>query len=116
MGASDAIDRLFEGKTVSLRPTYDRLINELKQFGMLKESVKKTAIHLEKRSGFGIVHPRKDHLLLEFRTDYEIDDPRIMRTEKISSQRFEHSVKMENENDVDGQLISWLMDAYELSR
>lgn len=116
MGASDTINRLFEGKPAALRATYDRLISELKQFGVLKESAKQTAIHLEKRSGFAVVHPRKDHFILEFRTDYEIDDPRILHMEKISAQRFEHSVKLEQENDVDGQLISWLMDAYELSR
>jgi hypothetical protein len=116
MGASDAIDRLFEGKPAALRATYDRLISELKQFGVLKESAKQTSIHLEKRSGFAGVHPRKDYFNLEFRTDYEIDDPRIVRLQKISAHRFEHTVKLEKESDVDGQLISWLMDAYELSR
>ena len=116
MSKSDAIDRLFEGKPAALRATYDRLISELKQFGVLKESAKQTSIQLEKGSGFAGVHPRKDHFLLEFRTDYEIDDPRILNIQKISTQRFEHSVRLEKESDVDGQLMSWLMDAYELSR
>jgi hypothetical protein len=88
----------------------------LKQFGVLKESAKQTSIHLEKGSGFAGVHPRKDYFNLEFRTDYEIDDPRIVRLQKISAQRFEHTVKMEKESDVDGQLLEWLLDAYELSR
>ena len=116
MTTADAIDRLFEGKPAAIRATYDRLIGELKQFGVLKESPKQTSIHLEKRSSFAGVHPRKDHFLLEFRTDYEIDDPRIISIQKISAHRFEHTVKLEQEIDVDGQLMGWLMDAYELSR
>ena len=112
----EGVDKLFEGKTPELRATYDRLINQLQQFGVVKVAPKQTSIHLEKNAGFAGVHPRKASFNLEFRTDYKIDDPRITRTQQLSARRFEHTVKLEHEQDVDEQLLKWLKDAYDLSK
>ena len=68
-------------------------------------------IHLEKNSGFAGVHPRKGYFNLEFRTDYKIDDPRIVKQQQLSARRYEHTVKLERESDVDEQLLKWLKDA-----
>jgi hypothetical protein len=112
----NSVDHLFEGKAPDLRATFDRLISQLQQFGEIKVSPKQTSIHLEKNSGFAGVHPRKSSFNLEFRTDYKIDDPRITRVQQLSARRFEHTVKLEKESDVDDQLLKWLKDAYELSK
>ncbi len=112
----NSVDHLFEGKASELRVTYDHLIEQLRQFGDIKVAPKQTSIHLEKNSGFAGVHPRKNYFNLEFRIDYKIDDPRITRTQQLSARRFEHTVKLESESDVDEQLLKWLRDAYELSK
>ncbi|HEX2618756.1 MAG TPA: DUF5655 domain-containing protein [Phototrophicaceae bacterium] len=112
----NSIDHHFEGKPPQMRATYDRLIEALSEFGVLKQASKQTSIHLEKHSGFAGVHPRKNYFNLEFRTDYQIDDPRITRTQQLSTRRFEHTVKLETEADIDEQLLKWLKDAYDLSR
>lgn len=112
----NSVDHLFEGKVPELRTTFDCLIDQLRQFGEIKVAPKQTSIHLEKNSGFAGVHPRKTYVNLEFRTDYKIDDPRITRVQQLSARRFEHTVKLERESDVDEQLLTWLKDAYELSK
>ncbi len=112
----NSIDHLFEGKVPELRSTFDHLINKLQHFGEINVAPKQTSIHLEKNSGFAGIHPRKNYFNLEFRTDYKIDDPRITRTQQLSARRFEHTVRLEKESDVDEQLLKWLKDAYELSK
>jgi hypothetical protein len=112
----NSVDHLFEGKAPQLRATFDYLIHKLQAFGEVRVAPKQTSIHLEKNSGFAGVHPRKNAFNLEFRTDYRIEDPRITRTQQLSARRFEHTVKLEKEADVDDQLLGWLKDAYDLSK
>jgi hypothetical protein len=116
MTSENSVDHLFEGKSPELRATFDQLVDKLRQFGDVKIAPKQTSIHLEKNSGFAGVHPRKASFNLEFRTDYKIDNPRITRVQQLSARRFEHTVKLERESDVDDQLLTWLKDAYELSK
>jgi hypothetical protein len=33
-----------------------------------------------------------------------------------TARRFEHTVKLERESDIDDQLLKWLKDAYDLSK
>lgn len=113
---SPTIESHFEDKDPALKAAYDSLITALKTFGPINESPKQTSIHLEKNSGFAGVHPRKSAFNLEFRTDYKIDDPRITRTQQLSTRRFEHTVKIQTPDDVDEQLLKWLKDAYDLSK
>ena len=111
-----SVDSLFADKDARLRPIYDRLIKSLRAFGPVNESAKQTSIHLEKHSGFAGVHPKKSYINLEFRVDYAIDDPRITRRQQLSTRRYEHTVKLQNESDIDTQLLKWLRDAYDLGK
>src|SRR4051812_2809998 len=108
LSTAESINQLFEGREAQVRATYDRLISALKNFGAVREAPKQTSIHLEKNSGFAGVHPRKGYFNLEFRTDYKIDDPRIVKQQQLSARRYEHTVKLERESDVDEQLLKWL--------
>jgi hypothetical protein len=51
----------------------------------VREAPKQTSNHLEKNGGFAGVHPRKSYFNLEFRTDYKIDDPRVVRQQQLSA-------------------------------
>lgn len=114
--SENSIEQVFDGKAPELRAIFDQLVDKLRQFGDVRVAPKQTSIHLEKNSGFAGVHPRKAYFNLEFRTDYKIENPRITRVQQLSARRFEHTVKLERESDVDDQLLTWLKDAYELSK
>ena len=111
-----SIKKQFQNREPGPRAAYDALLAGLREFGPVKEAPKETSIHLEKNSGFAGVHPRQKHFNLEFRTNYAINDPRIARTQRLSANRFEHTVKVDDPAQVDAQLLGWLKDAYELSR
>lgn len=116
MTALITVEGHFEGKDAGLLQTYQTLLQALRTFGPVTESPKQTSIHLEKNSGFEGVHPRKSLFNLEFRTDYEIENPRVVRAQQLSAKRYEHTVKLEKPTDVDAELLKWLKDAYELSK
>ena len=105
----------FEGKEAVVKQIYDHLLKALRQYGAVHEAPKQTSIHLDNANGFAGVYTRKNYILLNFRTDYPIDDPRITKREQHSARRFMHTVKLSQESDVDAQLLKWLEDAYKLA-
>jgi hypothetical protein len=105
----------FEGKETVVKQIYDHLLEELRRFGPVHEAPKQTSIHLDNANGFAGVYTRKNYILLHFRTDHRIDDPRITKHEQHSARRFMHTVKLSQPADVDAQLLGWLADAYKLA-
>lgn len=105
----------FDGKEPQVRAVYDRLLAALRAVGPVKESPKSTSIHLDNAYGFAGVNTRKNYLLLNFRTDYRIENPRVTKVEQHSARRFMHTVRLEKEADIDVELLKWLKDAYQLA-
>jgi hypothetical protein len=105
----------FDGKEPGVRQVYDCVISAVRGFGEVAESPKKTSIHLDRNTGFAGISTRKNYLLLNFRTNYQIDHPRITKIEQHSARRWMHTVRLEQVADVDGELVGWLKDAYELA-
>jgi hypothetical protein len=94
---------------------YDRLLTALRKIGPVHEEPKKTSIHLVRSSAVAGVEVRKDYLLLNLKTDYRIDSPRIAKTEQLSARRFHQKLKLSSPADVDPELERWLADAYSVS-
>lgn len=104
-----------DNKEPIVKEIYDYLLTSLRAFGPVTEAVKKTSIHLDRKTGFGGIHPRKSYINLVIRTDYEIKNTRISKCEQISKHRFHHTIKLTKVEDIDEELLNWLKDAYELS-
>jgi hypothetical protein len=110
-----SIQTHFQDKESQVRAIYNCLISRLREFGPVSESPRQTSIHLDRMSGFAGVNTRKSYLLLNFRTDYKVENPRIIKLERHSARRFMHTVKLQSEADVDDELLGWLRDAYEIA-
>ena len=104
----------FEGKAPIVREIYDRLIKTIKGFGPIVEEPKKTSIHIVHGSALAGVSMRKDSILLNIRTDFKINSPRIQKIDQVSAKRFHNELKLTSPNEIDDELISWLKSAYEL--
>jgi len=52
--------------------------------------------------------------ILNLRTDYPIDSPRITKTEQVSKNRFHNELKLSSPDEIDEELLGWLKDAYAL--
>jgi len=105
----------FEGKDASVRATYDRLLKNARQFGSVIEEPKKTSIHLVNRTAFAGVATRKSAIVLTIKSDRKLSSPRIHKSERTSTNRFHHEVKLVSPAEVDTELVKWLKDAYALS-
>ena len=95
---------------------YERLIAELQKFGPLKIEPKKTSIHLGSRFGFAGVYTRKDYINLEVHLDHKLTSKRVSKVEQASANRYHHTIKLVNPNEIDGELLDWLQNAYDLKK
>jgi len=107
------VDALSNAGPVS-RELYKELLTALKPIGSFRTEVKKTSIHLVRKSAFAGVHPRKAHLLLTVKADQPIRSPRIAKSEQISKNRWHLEIKIAEAGDINAELLKWLRTAYDL--
>jgi len=99
---------------VSLK-LYKQLLSGVKGIGPFQEEVKKTSIHLVRKTAFAGVQPRKEHLNLTIKAAKSNRSARIFKSEQTSKSRWHHEVKLAALSDIDGELLGWIREAYELS-
>jgi hypothetical protein len=109
----DPRDALFSSRPVS-RDLYGNLLTSLSTLGSFQEEVKKTCIHLVRKSAFAGVHPRKEHLILTIKSAAPIRSSRVVKSEQASANRWHLDVKVATAGEIDRELIGWLRGAYEL--
>ena len=106
---------LFANSAPVVQEIYQRITAALHEIGPFTEEPKKTSIHLVRKSGFGGIHPRKHFLILNVRLARALqEDPRLAKTEQVSRNRYHNEIKIATPNEVDGELIAWLKEAYTL--
>lgn len=109
------VDCHFQGKDVTVRQIYDRLLKATGKFGPVNEEPKKTSIHLMNQTAFAGVATRKSALVLTIKSNRKLSSPRIHKSEQTSANRFHHEVKLTSPAEVDAELVQWLEAAYALS-
>jgi hypothetical protein len=110
----DLADHL-RNKSTAVRATLDKLLREARKFGEITVDPVKTAIQLRTSSTFLSIKPKRDHLDLDFQLASEVTTFPIFNTIRISKNRVLHQAVLEGPEDVDGRLVSWLREAYDLS-
>ncbi|MGZ9223507.1 MAG: DUF5655 domain-containing protein [Anaerolineales bacterium] len=115
MTGTNSVKDHFVNKDPSVRTLYDQLLSILQTFGPVTEDPKKTSIHLNRKSALAGVETRRDYLLLNIKSDHQIQSPRIEKAEQISAKRFHHKLHISSPKDLDEELKSWLKEAYLLS-
>ena len=109
------VEAHFIGKDPHVRAIYEKLLLELRRFGPVIEDPKRTSIHLVNQSAFAGVVTRKTTLLLNIKTAEPIESPRFARLEQVSTHRYHQELKLGSPQEVDGELLGWLSQAYTLS-
>jgi len=105
----------FVNRAPEVKATYAALLKAAKQFGPVKEEAKKTSIHLVRKSAFAGVATRKTALILTLKSDADRKSKRIHRREQASAHRWHLETKLEVPEQVDGEIMAWLKNAYELA-
>jgi uncharacterized protein DUF5655 len=94
---------------------YQQLLAAIKNIGSYKVEVKKTSIHLVRKSAFAGVRLRKEYLLLTIKAPEAIRNKRIFKAEQASAHRWHLEVKVATASEIDKELMGWLQESYEMS-
>ncbi|WP_329637284.1 DUF5655 domain-containing protein [Phenylobacterium sp.] len=97
-----------------VRETYVAIMAAVECFGSVVIEPKKTSIHIVAGSAFAGIHPQKSKLRINVRADHPIESARVRKVEQVSVRRFHNEIDLMSPDDVDGELVAWLKDAYAL--
>jgi hypothetical protein len=109
------VDQHFAGRDPAVRAIYDRILEIAQEFGAVRQEPKKTSIHLARRSAFAGITTRKDSLILTIKSSTNIRSSRIVKREQVSAGRWHLDVRLENPDQADTELRSWLQQSFDLS-
>jgi hypothetical protein len=106
----------FDGRGKDVRATYDRILAIAREWGDVKPEARKTSIHLLRgETSFAGIAPRKDVLVLTFKSPSEIRSPRVHKAEQTSAGRWQIEVRLTNAKEVDHELQQWLRASYAIA-
>lgn len=109
----DLIEKQYVGKE-HFRPLYEKLMNEIRQFGDDVEVAPKNAyVSLRRKRQFAILHPVT-------KTRFEVginlkgqDQDGILEIITGANSMCTHKIKLESESDLTPEVLSWIRRAYD---
>lgn len=109
------IEEHFKGKEYSTN-LFKVLVKKIeKNIGEIKIESLPCCIHLVSDYTFSGVWLLKDKLRLDFRVNYQIDSEKIIKQEKLSSNRYLYYIELKEEKDIDIDVLKWIKDSYFLN-
>jgi hypothetical protein len=105
----------FDKCSPAVAATYTRILEASGKLGPYTQEPKKTSIHLVRRTAFAGVATRKTALILTLKSDRDLKRKRISKREQSSANRWHLEIRLEEPEQVDSELVSWLKRAYELA-
>lgn len=113
--ADAAIERVFARSEPQVRALVEALVERVRAFPGTVVDPKGTCLHLNRRTAFAGLHPRKHALLLNLRSSRPIDSPRIRKVERASANRYHNELLIDSPEAIDDELIRWLAEAHALA-
>ena len=111
--ADDLVDAQYKGKE-HLLPIYNKLIAIVSAFGAdVVKTPKKTAVSIIRKKQFALIKPAsKSRIDLGLKLKDKPTTDRLGNSGPFGSM-CTHRVQLTNANEIDDQLIGWLIEAYE---
>ncbi|MCA9782790.1 MAG: DUF4287 domain-containing protein [Candidatus Cloacimonetes bacterium] len=106
------LDGLYSGPKSALRPLHEALMRQINQFGPFEIAPKKTYISLRRAKQFAMVGPAT-------RTQVEVglNCRTLSGGERLKVQKpggmCSHTVRLSGPEDVDGELLGWIRQAFD---
>jgi len=110
------VDAHFSGRPPHVLQIYRKIVDASSALGPVAEDPKKTSIHLNRRTAFAGVQPRKDALILTLKSERDVKHRRVHKTEQTSANRWHFEVRLNDPAEVDEQVLQWLRSSYELAQ
>ena len=110
-----AIDRVFARSEPSVRMLVRILIERAQDLPDVAVDPKGTCLHLNCRTAFAGLHPRRSALLLNLRSKSPIESPRIRKVERVSANRCHNELLIGSADAIDDELMGWIAEAHALA-
>lgn len=110
-----AVEQIFARSEPHVREAVRTLIARALALPDVTVDPKGTCVHLNRRTAFAGLHPRKGALLLNLRAAAPIESPRIRKVERASANRYHNELLVESPDAVDDELIGWIAQAHALA-
>jgi hypothetical protein len=108
-------ESLFAKRTPALKKLYDKIAKEVNKFGKHhEETVRPDVIFIKTKSTFLGIKVKKDHLDIEFYLERLENIPPVSKYLQTSKNRVMHLVPVDQPEDINKQLISWMKRSYDL--
>lgn len=111
----DAVERIFARSEPGVRALARALIERARALPGVTVDPKGTCVHLNRRTAFAGLHPRKSALLLNLRASAPIASPRIRKVERVSANRCHNELLVESPEALDEELMGWIAEAHALA-
>src|ERR1041384_6251712 len=105
----------FDKCSPAVAATYTRILEASGKLGPYTQEPKKTSIHLVRRTAFAGVATRKTALILTLKPARDLTSMRDSKRQKSGATRWPVEIRLEEPEQVDSELVSWLKRAYELA-
>ncbi|MFJ5761014.1 DUF5655 domain-containing protein [Neobacillus sp. NPDC093182] len=109
-----SIEELFANKSSEVYEIYLKILDILKQIGPIEIELKKSSIHLLKKSSFGGVHPKKNWIDFNLVSNHQIAHEKITKSEQVSKNRFHNNFRFNSVDDLNQDFIALLKESYQL--
>jgi predicted transport protein len=106
----------FVNKQQNVIDTFEKIKNEVMQLEGVQINSVKNAILFQAKSNFLAVKPKKTHLDIEFVLNEKVEEFPIYKTFQATKSKCAHFVRLESQEEVDEQLLSWIKNAYEICK
>ena len=115
--ADDPVAHLFEGGKEGLRPIYDRLAAEAAQLGPDVEiAPKKANASVRRRKQFALIQPStRTRVDLGLMLAGREPQGRLEPSGSFNAM-FTHKVKLATADEIDGEVLTWLREAYDAAK
>jgi hypothetical protein len=110
-----ALDAVFARSAPEVRALVDALIRRVRSLPGVTVSPKGTCVHLDRRTAFAGLHPRKNALLLNMRSAAPIASARVRKVERVSANRYHNELLLDSADALDQELIGWIAEAHALA-
>jgi len=105
---------VFRNATPAALELYRGMLEVMRPFGSFREELKKTSVHLVRKSAFAGVHFRRDYLMVTIKATVPIESARVSKAAPVSRNVWHCEVKVSRAAEFDSELVDWLRAAYEL--
>lgn len=110
------LEEPFAGKPERIRELFDVLRRTVETFGPVTMVPYRDRVAFMVRVRFAGVRPKRAWVDVDFWLPQRVESPRLHRVETLSPFTHIHTVRVTDADDVDGELIDWLRQAYAVGR